>query len=67
MSRFFATRARAIVTSACLFVAAIGLGLGANVAYSALSGSPCCFEGSPCCYPGSPCCVDGARGGVAQR
>jgi hypothetical protein len=64
MNRFFATRARAIVTSAFLVAGAIGIGLGANVAYSAMTGSPCCFPGSPCCYPGSPCC---AHAGVASR
>lgn len=66
MNRLFSTRARALCTSACLVVAAAGLGLGANVAYSALSGSPCCFPGSPCCHEGSPCCAHGAHGGLAD-
>jgi hypothetical protein len=62
MNRLFSTRARALFTSACLLVAAAGMGLGARAAYEAMTGSPCCFPGSPCCYPGSPCCDHAAHG-----
>jgi hypothetical protein len=37
--------------------AAIGIGLGANLAYTRLmQPASCCYPGSPCCHAGSPCC-----------
>lgn len=65
MNRLFSTRARAFFTSACLVVAAAGLGLGARTVYSAMTGG-CCYPGAACCYPGSPCCAHGAHDGVAD-
>jgi hypothetical protein len=59
MNRLFSSRPRALLTSACLVVAAAGLGLGARALYDG-----CCFPGAACCYPGSPCC---AHAGVASR
>lgn len=66
MNRFFSTRGRTILASTFLVIAAAGLGLGANAAYTAMSGGACCFPGSPCCFPGSPCCANGAHAGVAD-
>lgn len=65
MDRLFNTRARALFTSALLLLGAAGIGLGANVAWTAMSGS-CCVPGAPCCYAGSPCCAH-AHGTVAAR
>jgi hypothetical protein len=59
MNRLYSTRARTLLTSACLVVAAAGLGLGVRTAFSMTSGGSCCF-------PGAPCCAHGAPGGVAD-
>ena len=57
-------RARTLLASLALVVAAAGLGFGGNLAYAAFSGDGCCVPGSPCCFPGSPCCHGG---GVVAR
>ena len=59
MNRLFSSRGRAFFTSACLLIAAAGLGLGASTLYSTMTGGSCCLPGAPCCYPGSPCCAHG--------
>jgi hypothetical protein len=50
-------RARSVLTAVSLVVAAVTVGLGANVAYTQLTQDSCCYPGSPCCHPGSPCCA----------
>lgn len=66
MNRFaVAPRVRSVLTAFGLFLGAIAVGLGANLAYSQLTAEDCCAPGAPCCYPGSPCCA--AHNHVASR